>query len=59
MRFGFFSSSEQSDSIFADALMDELLIGIPSNVSTFSHASFIILIGALFFDPKKRKKSFI
>jgi len=54
IKLGFFSSSEQSDSMFADALIDEFFIGIPSNASTLSHASFTIRIGALFFDPKKQ-----
>jgi hypothetical protein len=37
-----------------EAFIDECFIGIPSSASTASHASLIILIGALFFEPYKK-----
>jgi hypothetical protein len=41
--------------MFTDALSDDFFSGIPSNASTSSQASLIIVIGTLFFEPEKKK----
>lgn len=56
-RFDCSCNSWHKDAKLPDAFNDEFRTGIPSRASTFSHASFINRIGALFFDPIRKKKT--